>query len=57
MIDPPIEVGSNRVTRWHPCFDVDNVPDIEPATIPEAPVENKIISAKTFLGKQNVVYY
>jgi chromatin licensing and DNA replication factor 1 len=49
--DPPLTIPRNQLTRWHPEFDVDQVPDIEPDILPEAPNVEKYHSAKDVLGR------
>jgi chromatin licensing and DNA replication factor 1 len=50
-LDPPLTIPRNQLTRWHPDFDVDQVPDVEPDTLPEAPNVEKYYSAKDVLGR------
>ena len=40
------------MTRWHPKFLLDDVPDVEPASLPEPPDEQKeLVTAKDVLDK------
>ncbi|XP_075224609.1 chromatin licensing and DNA replication factor double parked [Lycorma delicatula] len=50
-LDPPLHVSKDSITRWHPEFDVDGVPDIEPSTLPEPPNIQKVASAKDVLER------
>jgi chromatin licensing and DNA replication factor 1 len=50
-LDPPLTIPRDQLTRWHPEFGVDQVPDIEPDTLPEAPNIEKYCSAKDVLGR------
>lgn len=49
-INPPIDVGSKKVTRWHPDFDLGKCPDIEPATLPELPQNKGFANAQEVLS-------
>ncbi|XP_002741259.1 DNA replication factor Cdt1-like [Saccoglossus kowalevskii] len=48
---PPLTVPEDKLTRWHPKFPLDRVPDIEPASLPEPPNVKKYSSAKDVLDK------
>lgn len=50
-LDPPLTIPRDKLTRWHPEFGIDQVPDIEPDTLPEAPNVDKYYSAKDVLEK------
>ncbi|KAL8571756.1 hypothetical protein ACOMHN_051123 [Nucella lapillus] len=45
---PPIQVSPSLLTRWHPRFPLDTVPDIETAELPAPPLQ-KTQSAKQVL--------
>ncbi|XP_076470444.1 DNA replication factor Cdt1-like isoform X2 [Babylonia areolata] len=45
---PPIQIPSSKMTRWHPRFPLDSVPDIEKAELPEPPIQ-KVQTAKQVL--------
>ncbi|XP_070574141.1 DNA replication factor Cdt1-like [Ptychodera flava] len=47
----PMTVPNDKITRWHPKFPVDQVPDIEPAPLPEPPNVKKYTSARDVLNK------
>lgn len=55
-LDPPLHVNRDSISRWHPEFDVDNVPDIEAASLPEPPNVQKVASAKDVLGKKHFYF-
>ncbi|XP_070202780.1 DNA replication factor Cdt1-like [Littorina saxatilis] len=38
-LSTPLKVPASKLTRWHPRFGLDVVPDIEPAELPEPPVK------------------
>ncbi|XP_021263922.1 DNA replication factor Cdt1 isoform X2 [Numida meleagris] len=49
-LSPPMEVPEDKLTRWHPRFNVDEVPDISPAELPRPPQENRISTAQEVLS-------
>ncbi|XP_049720563.1 DNA replication factor Cdt1 [Elephas maximus indicus] len=50
-LDPPMEVPEDQLTRWHPRFNVDEVPDIEPAELPRPPPTEKLATAQEVLAR------
>ncbi|XP_053127179.1 DNA replication factor Cdt1 isoform X2 [Hemicordylus capensis] len=48
---PPIVVPDDQLTRWHPRFHVDGVPDIVPADLPQPPQVDKLTTAQEVLEK------
>lgn len=51
-LNPPLMVDSNSVTRWHPKFLLDNIPEVEAADLPPPPEEVKeLITAKDVLNQ------
>lgn len=55
-LEPPIEVPKEKITRWHPEFDIERVPDIEPAKLPQPPDEIKLTSGKEVLEKAKQLF-
>ncbi|XP_072202664.1 DNA replication factor Cdt1 isoform X2 [Excalfactoria chinensis] len=49
-LSPPMEVPEDKLTRWHPRFNVDEVPDISPAELPRPPQEDKVSTAQEVLS-------
>ncbi|XP_032320492.1 DNA replication factor Cdt1 [Camelus ferus] len=49
-LNPPMEVPEDQLTRWHPRFNVDEVPDIEPAELPQPPAV-KVATAQEVLAR------
>ncbi|XP_031471240.1 DNA replication factor Cdt1 isoform X2 [Phasianus colchicus] len=49
-LSPPMEVPEDKLTRWHPRFNVDEVPDINPAELPRPPQEDRISTAQEVLS-------
>lgn len=48
---PPIVIDKNKITRWHPEFDVESVIDISPSSLPKIEIDKpKIATAKDILG-------
>ncbi|XP_064455095.1 DNA replication factor Cdt1-like [Ornithodoros turicata] len=56
-LDPPMAVPSELLTRWHPKFPLETIPEIEPAALPRSPQQTTCSSAKDvldrFKGKMN----
>ncbi|XP_031977842.1 DNA replication factor Cdt1 [Corvus moneduloides] len=49
-LSPPMVVPEEKLTRWHPRFNVDEVPDISPAELPRAPQEDRLSTAQEVLS-------
>ncbi|NXX86460.1 CDT1 factor, partial [Urocolius indicus] len=49
-LSPPMEVPEEKLTRWHPRFNVDEVPDISPAELPQPPQEDRLSTAQEVLS-------
>ncbi|XP_008564103.1 PREDICTED: DNA replication factor Cdt1 [Galeopterus variegatus] len=49
-LNPPMAVPEDQLTRWHPRFNVDEVPDIEPAELPQPPTTEKLATAQEVLA-------
>ncbi|XP_077306490.1 DNA replication factor Cdt1 [Lithobates pipiens] len=50
-LSPPLVVPDNQLTRWHPRFNVDEVPDVVPAELPQPPQVDKMSTAQEVLNK------
>lgn len=50
-LSPPMVVPEDQLTRWHPHFNVDEVPDIEPAELPQPPTTEKLATAQEVLAR------
>lgn len=50
-LNPPVVVPEDQLTRWHPRFNVDSVPDIEPAELPQPPTVEKPATAQEVLAR------
>lgn len=48
---PPMKVSRNNITRWHPLFDLEKVPDLELAALPQAPKEETLTTGSQVLEK------
>ena len=48
-LDRPLNVPNDKITRWHPKFRLDEVPDIEPAEVPKPPNVQVYQTAKDVL--------
>ncbi|NXD30648.1 CDT1 factor, partial [Spelaeornis formosus] len=49
-LSPPLVVPEEELTRWHPRFNVDEVPDIVPAELPQPPHEERLSTAQEVLS-------
>uniref|UniRef100_A0A8C3SL62 CDT1 Geminin-binding domain-containing protein n=1 Tax=Chelydra serpentina TaxID=8475 RepID=A0A8C3SL62_CHESE len=50
-LNPPMVIPNDKLTRWHPRFNVDEVPDIIPAELPQPPQVDKLTTAQEVLTK------
>lgn len=50
-LNPPIVVPDEKLTRWHPRFNVDEVPNVKPSDLPQPPQTEKLTSAQEVLDK------
>ncbi|XP_064579181.1 DNA replication factor Cdt1 [Zonotrichia leucophrys gambelii] len=50
-LSPPMVVPEEKLTRWHPRFNVDEVPDISPAELPRPPQEERLSTAQEVLSQ------
>ncbi|KAJ6642526.1 DNA replication factor Cdt1 [Pseudolycoriella hygida] len=49
-LNPPMHISPERVTRWHPEFDLQNCPDIGRKELPQPPNIEKFSSARDILS-------
>ncbi|XP_042558197.1 DNA replication factor Cdt1 [Dipodomys spectabilis] len=49
-LNPPMVVPEDQLMRWHPRFNVDQVPDIEPAELPQPPTTEQLTTAREVLA-------
>uniref|UniRef100_H2ZTT9 Chromatin licensing and DNA replication factor 1 n=1 Tax=Latimeria chalumnae TaxID=7897 RepID=H2ZTT9_LATCH len=50
-LTPPMHVPDDKLTRWHPRFNVDEVPEVTPADLPQPPQVEKLTTAQEVLSK------
>ncbi|KAK7175695.1 hypothetical protein R3I93_000074 [Phoxinus phoxinus] len=50
-LNPPIVVPDDKLTRWHPRFNVDEVPNVKPGDLPQPPQTEKLSSAQEVLDR------
>ncbi|XP_065517690.1 DNA replication factor Cdt1 [Lathamus discolor] len=50
-LSPPMVVPEEKLMRWHPRFNVDEVPDIIPAELPRPPQEDRLTTAQEVLSR------
>ncbi|XP_078525629.1 DNA replication factor Cdt1-like [Lissotriton helveticus] len=53
-LDPPVIIRGH-ITRWHPHFDVETVPEISPAELPQPPPVSRLSTALEVLKKARKV--
>lgn len=46
-----MSVPEDRLTRWHPRFNVDTVPAVEPSQLPQPPPTERLSTAQEVLEK------
>jgi len=49
-LDRPLSIPDDKITRWHPRFPLDEVPDIDPAPLPRPPDMQVYQTAKDVLA-------
>ncbi|XP_039186879.1 DNA replication factor Cdt1 isoform X2 [Crotalus tigris] len=50
-LDPPMVIAEDELTRWHPRFRVDEVPDVVPTELPQPPQVDRVTTAQEVLAK------
>ncbi|XP_018577733.1 DNA replication factor Cdt1 [Anoplophora glabripennis] len=55
-LDPPMVLDKSKITRWHPEFDIERVPDVELAPLPQPPAEDKLTTGKEVLEKARELF-
>ncbi|KAL7979728.1 hypothetical protein Chor_004886 [Crotalus horridus] len=50
-LDPPMVIAEDELTRWHPRFRVDEVPDVVPTELPQPPHVDRVTTAQEVLAK------
>ncbi|CAJ1066535.1 DNA replication factor Cdt1 [Xyrichtys novacula] len=48
---PPVSVPEDKLTRWHPRFNVDTVPAVQTSSLPQPPQTEKLTTAQEVLDK------
>lgn len=48
---PPLSVPDDKLTRWHPRFNVDTVPAVQPSPLPQPPHTDRLSTAQEVLDK------
>ncbi|XP_034755137.1 DNA replication factor Cdt1 [Etheostoma cragini] len=51
MLVPPMSVPEDKLTRWHPKFNVDTVPAILASSLPQPPYTEKLSTAQEVLDR------
>ncbi|KAM6997220.1 LOW QUALITY PROTEIN: DNA replication factor Cdt1 [Tautogolabrus adspersus] len=48
---PPVSVPDDKLTRWHPRFNVDTVPAVQTSSLPQPPHTEKLSTAQEVLDR------
>lgn len=52
-----MKIPREKLTCWHPEFDIEKIPDIEIETLPQPPTEEKFSSGKEVLEKARTLFH
>ncbi|KAG5900417.1 hypothetical protein JTB14_029304 [Gonioctena quinquepunctata] len=55
-LTPPLVLDKEKITRWHPEFDIEKLPDIELAKLPQPPVEEVLSTGQDVLEKAKQMF-
>lgn len=55
-LDPPLCIPKDKITRWHPEFDIERIPDVEKSSLPPVPDEEKMTTGKEVLEKARSLF-
>lgn len=55
-LDPPMVIPDDKLSRWHPEFDIENTPEVECAKLPEPPNKETFTSAQDVLAKARELF-
>lgn len=50
-LNPPVSVQDDKLTRWHPRFNVDTAAPIQSSLLPQPPQTEKLATAQEVLDK------
>ena len=56
QLEPPVHVDPSRITRWHPEFPLESVPDVPAAPLPTPPVDETGGTARDVLERARQVF-
>lgn len=55
-LDPPMVIPENKLTRWHPEFELEKVTEVECAKLPEVPNAERYSTAQDVLSKARELF-
>lgn len=55
-LDPPMVIPDDKLTRWHPEFEIEKVPEVDCAKLPEMPNAEKFSTAQDVLSKARELF-
>lgn len=55
-LDPPMVIPDEKLSRWHPEFEIEKLPEVECTKLPEMPNAEKFSSAQDVLAKARELF-
>lgn len=55
-LDPPMQIPDDKLTRWHPEFEIEKIPEVECGKLPEMPNVEKFSNAQDVLAKARELF-
>lgn len=55
-LEPPMVISKDKLTRWHPEFPIDKIPEIEKSILPQPPEEEKLSTGREVLEKAKTMF-
>lgn len=55
-LDPPMVIPDDKLARWHPEFEIEKLPEVEWAKLPEIPNAEKLSTAQDVLSKARELF-
>lgn len=55
-LTPPMTLDNDKIFHWHPEFDLEKIPEVKQATLPEKPQEETFKSGKEVLEKAREMF-
>lgn len=55
-LDPPMVIPDDKLSRWHPEFEIEKLPEVESNKLPEMPNADKFSTAQDVLSKARELF-